>query len=123
MVNLCYDFATKKTLMFSTKANPRDRAYILPMQLNSPLPWVSQGNYLGNLVQVENSMKVDVEQKRGKFMGKVISLLQELHYVVPELLTRIMNKYIAILCGSNHNVVRLDMSHRYLIEGLSRSTH
>ena len=90
MVNLCHAFAAKKPFMFSSNANPRDRAYILSMQLNSPLAWVSQGNYLGNLPQVENSMKVDVEQKRGKFMGKVISLLQELHYVVPELLTRNM---------------------------------
>ena len=76
--------------MFSTNANARGSAYILPMQLNSPLLWVSQDKCLGKLLQVENSMKVDVEQKRGKFMGKVISLLQELHYVVPELLTRNM---------------------------------
>ena len=48
------------------------------MQLNSPLLWVSQDKYLGKLLQVENSMKVDVGQKKGKFMGKVVSLLKEL---------------------------------------------
>ena len=89
-------------------------------------------------------MKLDVEQKRGKFIGKVISLLQEFHYVAPELLTRIMNIYTTSFYGSNlwdifsNDVERLYKSwnvamrqiyevsrctHRYLIEPLSKSMH
>ena len=89
-------------------------------------------------------MKLDVGQKRGKFIGKVISLLQEFHYVAPELLTRIMNIYTTSFYGSNlwdifsNDVERLYKSwnvamrqiyevsrctHRYLIEPLSKSMH
>ena len=159
MVNLCHDFAAKRNLMFSTNTNPdksktkclvftkkpRDRADILPVQLdNSPLPWVSQVKHLENLLQVDNSMKMDIGQKRGKFIGKVTSLLQEFNYVDPELLTRIMNIYTTSFYGSylwdifSQDVERLYKSwnvairqiynvsrctHRYLIEKLYKSMH
>ena len=109
--NLCQDFASKKNPTFSTNADPgksktkclvfskkpRDRAGILPVQLdNSALPWVSQVNHLGNLLQVDNTMN-----KRGKFIGKVTSILQEFHYVDPEILTKIMNIFTTSFYGSN----------------------
>ena len=116
MVNLCHDIASKKNLTFSTNADPgksktkclvfskkpRDRAGILPVQLdNSALPWVSQVKHLGNLLQVDNTMKLDIGNKRGKFIGKVTSILQEFHYVDPEILTKIMNIFTTSFYGSN----------------------
>ena len=116
MVNLCQDFAAKKNLTFSTNADPgksktkclvfskkpRDRAGIPPVQLDfSALPWVSQVKHLGNLLQVDNTMKLDIGNKRGKFIGKVTSILQEFHYVDPEILTKIMNIFTTSFYGSN----------------------
>ena len=44
-----------------------------------PLPWVNQVKHLGNLLQSDNSMATDIAQKRGKYIGKANSLLQEFH--------------------------------------------
>ena len=106
MVNLCQDFATRKNLKFSTNEDPeksktkclvfskkaKDRLNNLPVLLDgNPLPWVSQVKHLGNLLQLDNSMKVDMSQKRGKFIGKMSSLFQEFHYVDPDIFVKIMN--------------------------------
>ena len=37
--------------------------------------------HLGNTLQADNSMKTDCILKRGRFIGKVNSLLQEFHFV------------------------------------------
>ena len=80
-----------ENLKFSTHADPvksktkcivfskqtKDRLNIAPILVNEdPLPWVSQVKHLGNVLQNDNSMKVDCSQKRGWFIGKVNSLLQ-----------------------------------------------
>ena len=159
MVNLCQEFAASKNLKFSTHVNPdksktkclvfskkaKDRENVLPVLLNGdPLPWVSQVKHLGNLLQLDNSMKVDLSQKRGKFIGKVVSLFQEFHYVDPDVLVKILNIFTTSFYGSSlwdifspeceklfkswnvaiRQTVDVDRcTHRYLIESISNSMH
>ena len=115
MVKLCEKFASKKNLMFSTDPDPsksktkcivfakkaRDRQNISPVLLNGlPLPWVGQVKHLGNVLQSDNSMKVDLALKRGRFIGKVNSLLQEFHYVDPSVFIKIMTIFTTSFYGS-----------------------
>ena len=68
--------------MYHFSKSVRDRVQVAPILLNNdPLPWVSQVKHLGNVFQNDNSMKVDCTLKRGKFIGKVNSLFQEIHFV------------------------------------------
>ena len=159
MVNICQNFASSKNLKFSTHENPdksktkclifskkaKDRENVLPVLLNGdPLPWVGQVKHLGSTLQLDNSMKMDLCQKRGKFIGKMTSLFQEFSYVDPEVLVKIMNIFNTSFYGSNlwdifsadceklfkswnvaimmaFNVDRC--THRYLIETISYSIH
>ena len=159
MVNLCQEFAASKNLKFSTHVNPdksktkclvfskkaKDRENVLPVLLNGdPLPWVSQVKHLGNLLQLDNSMKVDLSQKRGKFIGKVVSLFQEFHYVDPDVLVKILNIFTTSFYGSSlwdifssdcdrllkswnvaiRQAFHVDRcTHRYLVETISNSMH
>ena len=103
MVAICERFAKAKHLKFSTNVDPsksktkcimfspkkKDRLDVAPIILNNdPLPWVEEVKHLGNLLQCENNMKRDVAIKRGKFIGKINSLLQELYFVDPEVFVR-----------------------------------
>ena len=84
------------------KSQLRNRLGILPVQHdNSALPWVCQVKHL----QVDDSMKLDTGNKRRKLIGKVTSVLQEYHFVNPEIVTKIMisnifttSLYISNLC-------------------------
>ena len=89
-------------------------------------------------------MRKDITIKKGQFIGKINSLLQEFHYVTPDIFMKIVNIYAVSFHGSclwdlfsadcEHlykawNVaVRLAWSvpnttHRYLIEPISESLH
>ena len=115
MVDLCAKFAKQKSLKFSTNPNPEksktkcvifskklsDRIQVAPIILNdNPLPWVPQVKHLGNVLQNDNSMKVDCNLKRGKFIGKVNSLLQEFHFVKSEVIVKMFNIYVTSFYGS-----------------------
>ena len=159
MVDVCSKFAKQKSLKFSTNPNPeksktkciifsknpRDRIQVAPILLNNdPLPWVSQVKHLGNVFENDNSMKVDCNLKRGKFIGKVNSLLQEFHFVKSDVIVKILNIYVTSFYGSglwdlySKEVDRLykawnvsirhalripNTTHRYLIVPLSGSMH
>ena len=116
MVNICQDFASSKNLQFSTNENPKksktkclvfskkaiERGNIEPIKLAGvPLPWVSQVKHLGNMLQQDNSMKVDMCQKRGKFIGKMQSLFQEFSYVDPSTFMRIISIFNTSFYGSS----------------------
>ena len=116
-----------------------------PVMLNrDPLPWVSRVKHLGNLLQSDNSMSLDISQKRGKFIGKVNSLMQEFHYADPEIQTKLINVYATSFYGAGtwdifskgceklykswnvtiRQVFGLDWAtHRYLIEHVSGCLH
>ena len=159
MVNICHEFVGSKSLQFSTNENPvksktkclifskkaEEGVNILPVKLSGvPLPWVSQVKHLGNMLQLDNSMRMDVCQKRGKFIGKMQSLLQEFSYVDPHTFMRITNLFNTSFYGSSlwdlfsNDCEKLFKSwnvavrqafrvhrctHRYLIEPISGTVH
>ena len=72
-----------KCIFFSKK--DKDLHGAAPLLLNGdPLPWVQQVKHLYNVLQRDNSMKVDCSVKRGKFIGKINSLMQEFSYTDPK---------------------------------------
>ena len=159
MVTICEKFAKSKSLKFSTNVDPvksktkclifspraKDRSGVAPVLLNGdPLPWVGEVKHLGNLLQSENNMKHDTMVKRGKFIGKINSLLQELHFAEPNVFMTLVNIYCSSFYGSNlwdlysnevdriykswnvtiRNVFKVPFTtHRYLIEPLSGCLH
>ena len=114
MVRICARFASQKNLKFSTHPDPvksitkcivfaknaKDRLNIAPVLLNGdPLPWVPQVKHLGNILQNDNTMKIDCALKRGQFIGKVNSLLQEFHFVKPDVSIKLLNIYATSSTG------------------------
>ena len=100
--------------------------------------------YLETLLQSDNSMSIDIAQKRGKYIGKVNSLLQEFHFVNPDIMTKLVNVYATSFYGSGtwyifstsceklykswnitiRQIFNLEWStHRYLIEHISGCLH
>ena len=159
MVNICEKFANKHNLQFSTNPDPnksktkgmiftknqRHRVNVPPVLLNGlPLPWVERMKHLGNTLECENNMVLDIGLKRAKFIGKIHSLNQELHFCSPEVLIKLKNIYCCSFYGSNlfhlfsntldslyrswNNAVRIafklpNTTHTYLIEDISNSLH
>ena len=159
MVSVCEKFTKKRKLKFSTNVNPaksktkcvvftkeknlKDR--LAPIILDgNPLPWVNSVNHLGHILESDNSMKSDCLAKRGKFIGKVHSLLQEFSYVDSTVLARILTIYVTSFYGSNlwnlyssevtklfsswnvtiRNVFNLPWTtHRFFIEEVSGTPH
>ena len=74
---------------------------IAPIILNgNPLPWVRDVKHLGKTLQCDNSMSIDCNMKRGKFIGKINSLLQEFHHVSPQVMMKLVNCYATSFYGS-----------------------
>ena len=159
LVKICEHFAAKKSLKFSTNVDQEksktkciifskkfvDSRKVAPVLLNSdPLPWVSQVKHLGNTLQCDNSMRIDMAQKRGKLIGKLNSLQQEFYYVEPQVFVKILNIYAASFYGSSlwdlfskecertfsawNVAIRIfydieRTTHRYMIEDLTDRLH
>ena len=108
------------------------------------LPWVRKISHLGCTLEVDNSMKTDLAQKRGQFIGKINSLLQEFHFVQNESKFKLLDTYATSFYGSSlwdlmsneaeklyrswnvmvRNFLNLDKkTHRSLIEPLSGHLH
>ena len=84
-----------KGIIFSAK--PRDRSNVLNLKLNGDeLPWVNEVKHLGNTLENNNSMQRDMSKKKGQFIGKVNSMLQEFHYVHPKVFMKLINVYILL---------------------------
>ena len=94
LVDLCHKFTSEHNLKFGTHSDPaksktkcivfskkpQDYRRLAPVMLNGQkLPWVKKVNHLGNILEIDNSMKSDMALKRGRFIGKVNQLLQEFH--------------------------------------------
>ena len=86
MVNICERFTSERNMKFATNQDPvksktkciafskrvRDCQNLAPIRLNGQdLPWVNKVSHLGCTLESNNSMKTDIQQKRGKFIGKV----------------------------------------------------
>ena len=114
LVKICEKFARSKGLKFGTDMDPVksktkclifsrkkvDTRNVAPIMLNDdPLPWVA------NVLQCDNKMSVDMDQKRGKLIGKLNSFSQEFHYVEPHVYVTILNIYASSFYSS-WNVAR-----------------
>ena len=159
MVDICGTFAKSHNLTFSTNICAKksktkcilfakrvpNMENIAPILLNgTPLPWVDQITHLGHILQNDNSMNIDCNIKRGQFIGKVHSLLQEFYFSSPTVLMKLVNIYCTSFYGSNcydifsnncdriyrawnvgvRRIFKVDRTcHRYLIEGISECLH
>ena len=113
MVKICEKFAKLKGLKFSTSEDPaksKTKCIIFTkgktpeaenIRLNGdPLPWVRDVKHLGNILQSDNSMRSDCLAKRGKFIGIVNAMMQEFHFVNPDILVKLINIYATSFYGS-----------------------
>ena len=88
-----------KCIAFSNRL--RDCQNLVPIRLNGlPLPWVNKVSHLGCTLESNNSMKADLALKRGKFVGKVHSLMQEFHFARKDVLMKLINTYTTSFYGS-----------------------
>ena len=116
MVDICGAFARKRNLKFSTNSNPatskikgehfspkpKERVNVLNLKLNGDdLPWVNEVKHLGNILESNNSMQRDMSIKKGQFIGKINSMLQEFYYVSPKVFMKLVNVYATSFHGSN----------------------
>ena len=104
MVDVCQQFVSARNLKFGTHKDPSKSKTkcvlfskkklgvndVKPINLDGDvLPWVDDVKHLGHILQSDNSMKTDIAQKRGAFIGKVNSLLQEFNNVSPHILIKL----------------------------------
>ena len=89
-----------KCIIFSKKKS--DRLNISKLILNDvPLPFVENCKHLGMNISCDNSFDVDCDMKRGKFIGKVHSLNQELYFASPDIMFKLLNVYCTSFYGSS----------------------
>ena len=113
MVKICEKFAKIKSLKFSTNkvaAKSKTKTIIFTsgkipeaekLSLNGdPLPWVGEIKHLGNILQSNISMKSDCLAKRGNFIGTINAMMQEFHFVNPDVLVKLINVYATSFYGS-----------------------
>ena len=157
MVDMCNKFMRKRGLKFSTNEiasksktkcilfSQKKIPSIAPVKLDgNSLPWVSDIKHLGNILEMNNSMKKDVNCKRGQFIGRVNSLSQEFYFADPHSFIKILNLYTVSFPGSclwdlfstdcqrifsSYNVMLRNIfnlhrtTHRYILETLSDVPH
>ena len=159
LVNICQEFASTRNLKFGTNSDPsksktkcivfskrqKDCVNLSPIRLNNQeLPWVKKIMHLGCTLEADNSMRTDMTIKRGRFIGKVNSLLQEFHFSDPSTLAELTKVYASSFYGSTlwnlnskeaerlyaawnvamRNIFQLDRkTHRYLVQPLSDCLH
>ena len=98
--NKCPEKSKTKCIVFSHKTKIDETLKNISLDGNT-LPWVSKVKHLGHLLQADNSMAADITQKRGTFIGRVNSLLQEFHFSPPNIIMKLMHTYATCLYGSN----------------------
>ena len=110
MVKICEKFAKIKGLKFSTNkvaAKSKTKCIIFTsgkipeaekIILNGdPLPWVGEIKHLGNILQSNNSMKSDCLAKRDRFIDTINAMMQEFHFVNPDILVYATNFFGSVL--------------------------
>ena len=149
----------KKSLKFSTSPDPWksktkciifsqktvNTSTVRPIELDGKsLPWVSQIKHLGNILDQANNFKQDLAIKKGQFIAKVNSILQEFYYLSYATIVQLINIYAISFHGSclwdlySNECDRLykslnvamrhvykvpNTTHKYLIEDLSDTHH
>ena len=132
-------------MLITSPSKPCERRGLPPILLSGlPLPWVEDLKHLGNSLQSDNSMKIDISVKRAKFIGKVHSLNQEFYFCNPNVVMNLYNIYNCSFYSSSlydlfsskldqlystwNKTVRILFqlpldTHTYLIETVSKSLH
>ena len=158
LVNICQEFASERNLTFGTNDNPaksKTKCIVFtkkkcssdpaPIFLDGKaLPWVNKISHLGCTLQSDNSMKLDMTHKRGQFISKANSLLQEFGSNCYDTLFKLIDTYALSCYGSYlwnlcskeaekffnswnvlvRNVLNVSRkTHRFLIEPLSDHLH
>ena len=102
-MNICHEFAARKNLKFGTNHNPANsktkNASCLQVKTRTTR-WKDtalgqEGYTLGVCFGY-----CDIALKRGKFIEKVNSLLQELHFSSPDVLMKLLTVYTTSFYGS-----------------------
>ena len=57
-------------------------------------------SHLGHILESNNSMKADISLKKGKFVGKIHSMMQEFHYANKAVLMKLVNMNTTSFYGS-----------------------
>ena len=83
MADMCHDFVSTRNLKFGTNVDPnksktkcvsfsrKSGREVQPRNIilnGNQLPWVHQVNHLGHIIQNDNSMPIDIAQKRDIFI-------------------------------------------------------
>ena len=159
MVNTCVKFASERNLQFGTNPIPEksktkcivfskksfDTKNLRNVHLDGlPLPWVDKIQHLGITLESDSSMKTDIALKRGMFIGKINSILQEFHFAREEVLLKLLKIYTTSFYGAAlwdplsvdcdriyrgwnvaiRNILDLNRkTHRYFVEPLSDCLH
>ena len=115
MINASEKYMSKRNLIFSTNPDPAksktkaiifskrrvDTSNVVPIMLNNqPLPYVDKMLHLGNWLQTNNSMSIDCNVKRSRFIGKVNSLYQEFYFSTPDVKSKLLSVYCTSFYGS-----------------------
>ena len=70
--------AKSKTKCMIFSDNQNELVNVAPITLTgTALPWVEQLNHLGNVLQCDNSMQLDLNLKKAKFIVKIHFLSQK----------------------------------------------
>ena len=156
MLDICEKYAVSHNLQFSTNIDPvksktkcihfsKKIINLAEMELNGDkLPWVDSANHVGNILERNNSFEKDIRSKKGTFISRVHSILQEFSFANPLVKLKMISIYATSFYGSSlwdffngqcdklytawNNAIRDTfslprMSHRYLIEELSGHLH
>ena len=65
------------------------------------LPWVDSAKHFGNTLERDNSFSRDIDLKRGDFIGRVHSILQEVYFANPLVKMKMMRIYTINFYGSS----------------------
>ena len=112
MINVCEKFAGENNLKFSTNTDPKksktkcihfskQKIELAEIILNGDtLPWVDSALHVGNTLERNNSFTRDLRLKRGDFIGRVHSILQEFHFANPLVKMKMFSIYTTSFYGS-----------------------
>ena len=156
MITICERFAGENILKFSTNVDPKksktkcihfskQKPDLAKIELNGDLlPWVDSALHVGNTLERSNSFSKDLTLKRGDFIGRIHSILQEFHFANPLVKMKIFSIYTTSFYGSSlwnifdgpcdrlysawNIAVRMAFDlprdcHRYFIEEISELLH
>ena len=156
MMNICQKFAESHNLQFSTNSDPaksktkcmhfsKKKTNLAGILLNGTrLPWVESANHVGNILEKNMSFNQDVKSKRGSFIGRINSILQEFSFANPLVKMKMISIYASSFYGSSlwnffsgqcdriytawNNAVRDAFAiprktHKYMIDEISGHVH